>query len=161
MTSQSTSSNQPRKASEQPVAAAQVDTGARTETLTTPDVSGKVREILPAGAPEQAAATSGSAQRKAVPLTVTEKVELLLEHLPKDPDRAARIMKGQLTKNLEHRIDELESQLATASRGSNYSAMNDLLSQIRHFGDLLQQLAQIGFEYLKTLWLQFVHNLSV
>lgn len=161
MTSQSTSSNRPHKASEQPTAATQVDAGTRTETLATPDVSGKVREILPAGAPEQATATSGSTQRKAVPLTVIEKVELLLEHLPKDPDRAARIMQKQLSQNLEKRIDALESELSTASGRSNYFAMNELLSQIRYFGDLLQQLAQVGFEYLKTLWLQFVHNLSV
>lgn len=121
-------------------------------------VASGVREVMSNVPAEQAKGTSGGARQPVVTKTPQERKAELLARLPKDQDRAERYMRRQVTVTLEKQLHELEGQLHHAS---NYHDMNAIMAKIRHFRDLLADLAHLAFEQLKSLWLQFVHNLSI
>lgn len=67
-------------------------------------------------------------------------------------------MKRQVTQTLEKQLEELESELAHTS---DFYQMNVVMAKIRHYRDTVAELIHVTFEQLKSLWLQFVHNLTI
>lgn len=121
-------------------------------------VSSNVKEVIGTLPQEKQPSAGGSSGQQSVTKTPQEKKAELLARLPKDQDRAEKYMRRQVMTTLEEEIATLESKL---SRPENYHEMNIIMAKIRQFRDILSELAHITFEKLKTLWLQFVHQLSV
>ncbi len=121
-------------------------------------VSSNVKEVIGHIPQEKQASSGGQSGQQPVTKTPQEKKAELLARLPKDQDRAEKYMRRQVMTTLEEEIHALESKL---SHPENYHEMNSIMAKIRQFRDILSELAHITFEKLKTLWLQFVHQLSV
>lgn len=121
-------------------------------------VSSNVKEVMGSLPAEQAKGTAAGTRQQIVTKTPQERKEELLARLPKDPERAEKYMKRQVTLTLEKQLDELESKLHHTS--SPYE-LNVLMAKIRRYRDILSDLIHVAFEQLKSLWLQFVHNLSI
>lgn len=124
------------------------------------DVSNQsLREVIGSLPAEQkksgGAATGGQAK---VVKTPQERKEDLLARLPKDPEKCERFLKNDIQKNLNDKLEELESGLHGAK---SYYEMNNTLAKIREFRDILYDLASYALDQLKAVWLRFVHNLSI
>lgn len=123
------------------------------------DVSNEsLREVigsLPAEQKKTGAAATGQAK---VVKTPQERKEDLLARLPKDPEKCERFLKNDIQRNLNDKLEELESGLHSAK---SYYEMNNTLAKIREFRDILYDLASYALDQLKAVWLRFVHNLSI
>lgn len=122
------------------------------------NVSTSVREVIGNSAAEQSSGGAAASRQQVITKTPQERKAELLARLPKDQDRAERYMKRQVTQTLEKQLEELESEL---SHTSDFYQMNVVMAKIRHYRDIVAELIHVTFEQLKSLWLQFVHNLTI
>ncbi len=120
--------------------------------------SSNVKEVMGSLPAEQARGTAAGTRQQVVTKTPQERKEELLARLPKDPERAEKYMKRQVTLTLEKELHELENKI---DHTSNFYELNVLMAKIRRYRDILADLMHVAFEQLKSLWLQFVHNLSI
>jgi len=121
-------------------------------------VSSNVREVIGSLPAEQSKGGATGARQQLVTKTPQERKAELLARLPKDQERAERYMKRQVESTLESQLGELEHEL---NKTKDPYTMNVTMAKIRHFRDILSELFHVTYEQLKSLWLQFVHNLSV
>jgi|GEM_PF-3533264 hypothetical protein len=117
-----------------------------------------IRNVVGELPSEQKSGRGTGGQQQTQTKSPSERKEELLARLPKDQEKAERFMYRQVKQTLDHELDELEGKL-----GKHLSAfdLNNVVARIREFREILGQLAHMAFEQLKTLWLRFVHHLSV
>ncbi len=121
-------------------------------------VSSDVHEVIGKLPKEQSGAAGTQSRQLPTTKTPQERKAELLARLPKEQDRAERYMKRQVENTLQQELAELEKQ---SHHPAHFHELNAIVAKIRQFRDILAELAGVTFEYLKTLWLQFVHKLSV
>ncbi|MEK7544622.1 MAG: hypothetical protein AAB551_00660 [Patescibacteria group bacterium] len=122
-------------------------------------VTGTLREVvrdLPADNPASSQKATTPVAKK--PVTPEEKKAQLLASLPADQSRAKRKMIGDIESFVDAQLSELNAQ---ARHTSNPSQLNELMQKIRSLHHILEELAEAAFEYLRNLWLQMVHGLTV
>ncbi len=121
-------------------------------------VSSDVKEVIGKLPKEQSSGTGAQSRQLPTTKTPQERKAELLARLPKEQERAERYMKRQLENTLHQELAELEGK---AKHPAHFHELNAVVAKIRQFREILAELAGVTFEYLKTLWLQFVHKLSV
>lgn len=121
-------------------------------------VSGPLREVvrgLPADNPASSQKTTGQAAK--VFVTPEEKKAQLLASLPSDQILAKEKMCEDIENFVDLQLSDLKKQMGDASTPFQ---LNELLRKIRSFHHILEELAEMTFEYLRNLWLQIVHGLT-
>lgn len=118
------------------------------------EFKGRVAEVVGEFPPEEAPTPAQAAQQQARAMTAQERLEHLQKHLP-----PRNKMEKEVRAEIKKQIRSLEKEAKKVLYKRNFHLLNNIYLKICELTGILAQLAQETFEYLKSLWLRFVHGI--
>ena len=119
------------------------------------EVSGRVAEVVGELPPEEVKAGQ-AAKRQAKVLTIEERIHALEAKLPSSGQ-----MKSEIKREIQKEISLLEEQARKLKRENKFHLLNNVYIKICELTGILASLVEATFEYLKSLWLRYVHGIMI
>lgn len=154
-THQNSSEKPPESPQEAKTAASQA-VNASSSVQETTDVSGSIAEVMsdvPAEDMKDSSAQS-TQQKSQAPLTVEERLKVIEKNMP-----SRGSMEHEVASKIQNEIRHLEGEVSSLRRKEQYYLLNNLYLRICELRGILSELAAASFEYLKSLWLRYVHGI--
>ena len=126
----------------------------KSETTAGMEVSGRVAEIVGELPPEEAPAGAKAGRQQAKVLTIEERLQHLEANLPKRSS-----MEKEVKKELAGEIRRLEKEASRVKHQDKPHLLNNIYLKICELTGIVAQLVECTFEYLKSLWLRYVHGI--